>query len=419
MLTAKCRKILAILLPLFAFASFLPATGSAAEEFSPWGYYKEINMAGDNKYKALYLDEEVYQHSSANLSDIRITDDKGVFVPYYIQNGWTDEKQNEIVYSSKLLSVVKENNDTVIDFKIIPLKENMDTVGNKIVLSLPRQNFFKKINLYGSHDGATWQYVCTDTLYKIDNLEKKEIYLANTEKYRYYRIVILDNAEEVAMERLQLIYSYNQKQWNTYKKVARMDYSITNEGKHTNILLNNVHHLKVKTIVFDIEGNFKRRYEVLGDNKPISPYGRPGEIYNLQFNHYKVSNTSIDFGSYPLSSSQILIKINNDDNRPLKIKDMQVEYYTDKIVFEYIGGAPYRLYFGNPAGLKPSYEIDQYKTHAERENQDLCKLGQMQNNRAVKQESSPFRADYIFNAVIGVVSLLLVVLLARKLNIKN
>jgi len=50
---------------------------------------RAITIEGSNKYSNIFLDEEVYHYAAEDLSDIRIIDDEGKNVPYYIYNAGT------------------------------------------------------------------------------------------------------------------------------------------------------------------------------------------------------------------------------------------------------------------------------------------------------------------------------------------
>jgi hypothetical protein len=406
----KYRLLLLILIVLL-----FPAAARSADITDGWEFHKEIKVNGSNRYKAFFLDEGVYKHVSTDLSDLRITDQNGQFVPYYIHSGTTALKATETYYNTALTDSFNKEGDTYLDFKITPLQQNADILGNKLIFSLPVLNFFKNLEIYGSHDGVVWEYVLSDNVYRVDKLDKDQMALPGTKKYGYYRVKILDNVENIKLG-LQLVHSFREKEYESYQRGTTLSHEVKQEKNHTFITLNNSNRLRVKNIRLSVSENFQRLFEVFGDD---GPNFYRGELYNLQFRDYTISKTDISFTHTPLLTERIIIKISNLDNRPLHINSIQVEYLLDKIVFEDKGGENYRLWFGNPEAVKPRYEIELFKDHVEREQQDFSTLGGLVRREEPEPEPPAFRLDILFNIVIGAVSLLLVVFLARKLSVRE
>ncbi|MDR3588297.1 MAG: hypothetical protein P4N41_01390 [Negativicutes bacterium] len=83
-----------------------------------------------------------------------------------------------------------------------------------------------------------------------------------------------------------------------------------------------------------------------------------------------------------------------------------------------MGGTPYRLYFGNRKAGKPDYEIERQRNYIEKEKQDVCVLEGVQPSH---NGAAPWtgEAGKLFSGVIVAVSLLLIVLLIPKLNVRK
>jgi hypothetical protein len=164
--------------------------------------------------------------------------------------------------------------------------------------------------------------------------------------------------------------------------------------------------------------NFQRNYSVYGESLNGTLF-KSGELYNLQLENIKVSDTKIDFGSNPISAPIIIVKIDNRDDRPLAIKSISIEYYIDKLIFPDIGNVPYQLYFGNNKATKPKYEIELQKAYIEKEQQDNSGLGAIQAKNREVPASSAMNMKYVFNGIIVAVSILLVGLLITRMNDKK
>lgn len=387
-----------------------------------WSFYSPIQLEGTSKYKAVFLSEEVYEHANPNLEDLRIIDSEGSAIPYYIQNGQTDTENNRIAHGSILTSKIQKNNDTLFDFKINPIRENQDIIGNTLVFSLPEQNFLKHLVIFGSYDGNHWEEVGRDYIYRTDRIQKSEVSLEENYKYGYYRIKMIDNAEKISLSNLELIYSETLLEWQDYQKSIKLPYEIKNEGKETIIQLENPQQLKIKEISLDVSGNFQRSYLLFGSEQRRIEAEGPQELYNLSFKDVEISSTSISLAQHPISDQQITINIANLDNPPLDIQNVNVVYDIDKIVFENNGIAPYRLYYGNPQAQVPQYDLKQFQDYIEKEKQDILKLDSavaLNEDTANTNHLKGFNLKVFFNVIVVAISILLAIFLLRKLNHKS
>lgn len=81
----------------------LSITVLAAESLAGWNYFAQIHVEGNNKYKSFFLTEEVYEHASPGLTDLRIVDGQGEYVPFYIQSGSSTLRQTKTMYKAEII----------------------------------------------------------------------------------------------------------------------------------------------------------------------------------------------------------------------------------------------------------------------------------------------------------------------------
>ncbi len=391
-----------------------PAIAIAAEDFGEWSWFAPVEIHGDNKYKAVFLTEEVYEYASDNLTDLRLVESTGSQVPYYIRSGYTLHQQSETRMQARLEESFQAGDDSYFDYAV-QSEVNTDPVGNKLVFTLPDRNFLKYCEVYGSYDGIKWQYVTKDYLYRVDGRQKNELSLGNTKKFSHYRIRLLSNTEGLALGRLELVANRDSSELARYEQVAGLKYEIRTQNRETVVIISNPHKLKIKRLVFDVDGNFQRAYGVYSDGKAAYPL-QTGELYSLRFAGVDIAGKAITLNA-PLPAPAITIKIDNRDDRPLVIKEIQAEYYIDKLVFPDMGNMPYRLYFGNAKAQSPAYELQLQQKYIEQEQQDLCTLQAAVANG--RHAALMIKGDYLFNAAIVLVSLLLIAMLISKLNLRK
>ncbi len=417
------RKFSILLFIAVLMVSLSPSLVNAVEnKWDEWVLYSPIETDGDSKYKAIYLTEEVYEHSLLSLADLRLIDKNGDAVPYYIQQGQKVVEENEITHQTTLIATEHKNNDTKLDYKVEPIRQGTDIRGNMLLFALPEQNFLKHLMIHGSYDGNQWEFLNEDFIYRTEQLTKNKVSLNNTYKYSYYRVTILDNAEQIRLPKLQLIYQEENEEWQRYEKIIKLNYEISEEDKTTVVTLDNSHHLRMKEIHFTIEGNFQRAFTIYDSNNQWIRSDEGQELYNLHFKDMLIANKSILFDKHPVSTDQLTIKIKNHDNPPLSIQDISVEYYIDKIVFEDKGLGPYKLYFGNAEADAPNYDIRLFQSYIEKEKQDIVMLEKVIANQDKEMSESALPSwlneKMIFNIVVIFISLMLIILLMKKLNNK-
>ncbi|MEK3912319.1 DUF3999 domain-containing protein [Paenibacillus sp. FSL H7-0331] len=399
----------------------LSSTGFAAEAANPsnWRYAKPIELQGSGKYGALFLDDEVYKGAREDLGDLRIMDDKGQFVPYYVDSGAAKAVDTQVVYKSNVIDTVKKNNDTLIDFRISPIDATKDIQGNGVVLSLPEQAFLKHLELYGSYDGNQWELLHKDYVYRTEQLEKNTVVLDKTVKFTYYRVKIIDNAENLAFPQLQLIHRTRATSWQEFAKTTSLLYDTKQEQGQTLLQVRNDNRLRITKVQLEAQGSFRRSYTVQTADGQDVPIEGKRELYRLDFKDVQLQNTTI-VGAVPITNPAFTIKINNQDNAPIQLTGLKVDYVIDKLVFERQEGRTYLLVYGNSGAGKPSYDIASFRTQIEQENPTLAKLAVQTEApevaRGGQANSSWFQTKAGFNIIIIAVSVLLAVILGMKLS---
>src|SRR5690554_806021 len=110
-------RLLVIAIAAAAVFMWLPPFALLTEAKSAeWAFSKTIQAEDIAEYRSVLLDEDVYAQALEGLIDLRIIDDEGQFIPYYIEAGTTDSKEKETVYSSEIVDNFMILNDRVFDF---------------------------------------------------------------------------------------------------------------------------------------------------------------------------------------------------------------------------------------------------------------------------------------------------------------
>jgi hypothetical protein len=394
---------------------------SAQMEQQEWPFSKAIELQGSGPYHALFLDEEVYGGTREDLGDLRIVNQSGNYVPFYMDHGYGEAKEQSKTYSSSLVRSAIKKGNTLLDYKITPMSENVDIQGNILAIELPEVDFLKHIDVYGSYDGNQWEFIDQSDLYRTDQLVKSSIELGSEHKFEFYRLSVLNNVEKLKFPSLQLIHNTEELQWLDYKKLGDPSYEVKQVDGVTEIIVNNESRLRINKMQLLTEGsNFTRSVELYDDQGVNIRTVGEQDLFRLDFKDVQIMNNAITT-PIPNSSPSFTIRINNRDDSPLNIVDVHTEYIVDKLVFEDTDEGPYKLLYGNPNAIQPQYDIVNFKTHIEQEEVALGKLGtqvSLQEGFSKEEPTAWWQQQKVwFNGIIIFVSILLVGLLIKKMNI--
>ncbi len=394
----------------------IPALAFAAD-MSDWGRFAPLEIHGSNKYKAVFLTDEVYAHALPNLADLRLVDNASQHVPFYIQAGNVTLEQNETLITTRSILSFKKDDDRYFDYAVA-VQTGIDPTANKLVFGLlPNRNFVKQIEIYGSYDNVKWQLVTNGQIYRVDGRIRNEVLLGEVRRFSYYRVKMPDNNDDLVPGEMKLAYAKYRAEWSRYERSFIPETEMKNEQRETIITVRNPNMLHIKRIVFDVGDNFQRNYSIFDDVRSLSPL-QSGEIYNLQFSGVNIANKGISLRKQ-LSANAFVIKINNRDDRPLPIKEIRAEYFVDKLVFQDLGTGPYRLYFANSKAEKPVYEMALQQIFVEKEPQDNCIIAASLDNTGTTKFWPEIQDNYLVNGAIASISLVLIFTLVRTLSKRN
>lgn len=416
------------LIILAALLLISTVTVASAEEtkkdLNEWLYAKDIQCDHIDGYQSIFLEEDVYRLSKRDLSDIRIIDDEGKFVPYYLHNEYlSTEKDIRMEYDSVKLSSYLKKDDHYLEFRVIEKDALHDILVNEILFDIGKDNFLEEVKIYGGYDGNTWQHIKSDYIYRTDEGEKLNVKLDDTFKYDHYRIVFVNDIEKTEIAKLKLVYSDKNVIHEHYQKVKAVDVSIESLDNHTEIIFDNKDNLKIKSMNIISEDSFKRKYQLYYKNDDDVDYQifDSGELYQMNLENFNIKETEITSGKTSdsfLSADWIKIRVNDNDDQPIDIKEMEITYYIDKIIFENQGGGSYTLLFGSESAQRASYDIAQSKKYIEEEEQQICTISGLVE-REVEEPEKPFNYRMILNVIVVLVSIILLLIITRKSGFKK
>ncbi|MDD2620465.1 MAG: DUF3999 family protein [Syntrophomonadaceae bacterium] len=383
-----------------------------------WLYQKDIQQVqGSSNYAFVFLDMEVYGHAAANLSDVRVMNSQNQFVPYYLVKGSSNSEVVSQDYQSTFVQSFINESNTYHDFKIVsPTKQ--DVLLNKIALRINSQSYLFNTEVYGSHDNLNWSIVGSYKVYKVDNNERNTIDFAQSLKYPYYRIVLLNNGDKSILLGLTAQYSEKVERYQQFARTIPLQFSSNSENRTTKILIKNPYLLNIETIKLKTSGNFYRYYKLQGLVDNVWRDVSSGTLYATNINNDVAEDTRVELSSLQ-SCQEYNLVISDQDDKPINISEVEAVYFVDKLVFAVEPGESYRLVYDNVKAERPIYDIENYKAKIEKTNIAEAALGPENAREVNKAADSPNYGPKIFNALIIITSICLVIIIGRKIKFKG
>lgn len=419
--------LLAVLSPFALFpgqhlSASAGGVAGGADTHPEWKYSKEIVLPGQTPYGELYLDPEVYAGAADDLRDLRIVDNTGTFIPFYKESSEEFSEEQLTTYSATLIHSAKKDANTLLDYKVTPLAENVDVQANRLEFGLPDVNFLLHTQLLGSYDGVAWEPLADGDLYSVNGRVQSSIELGASYKYGYYRLIAENNAANLQFPSLTLLRSTRVTHTDHFKQQQDAVYEIRQKDRQTEIILQNPGRLNISGLQLEIggSGSFTRQFELYDGEGRLLPATGSGELYRLDFKDTEIASTTI-IPAMAVSASALRLVIYNQDDTPLPVEGLKLEYLLDRLVFAAEGGQPLRLLYGNAEAAAPQYDIVNFRDYIAGEGKMLARLGAAelrQSPAADTAQTSWFQGQTGFNIVIIAVSLLLILFLARKLGRK-
>ncbi len=372
-------------------------------------YGADMKNHGEKNYKAVRLTSEVYNKLSENMADIMVFDNDNEPVPYFINSFNESRESIHKSYELKLVNSFVKDDWFYYDYV---LKDNVpsDVAATSIEISSSSTNFAKQLELWGSYDSTHWEKVQDDIIYNVDGSSKPEINFSGSKKYTCYRFKLFNNLEKVEFSTVTLNYDRTLRNKEYFIETLAPEYTSEEKGNTTVIKLKNMKNLKLNKVSLKTGSTFKRNVSFNGSVTKA--------LYNLEFDNVKYRDLIIPLESYLNVKDEAEITIENNDDKPVEVSGVEVEYLVDELVFKGAETKNFTLRYGsNEINTPKSYDISNYKAQILTEGYDLLNIENI-NKVSASGNSEEIRINYklIFNIIILIVAAVLGFIIIRKLK---
>ena len=372
-----------------------------------------MRLTGADQYKAVRLTPPVYYRSNPDLSDLRVLDENGETVPYFIQ-GYREATVSETAACEfVLVDMAQRNGHTQYDFDSF-WPGDTDLLASSIVFDTGDESFAKRVELRGSYDGQAWAELGSDTLYRVDGREKLTLQFGRTERYTHYRLTVRDNAEGIAFGAARTVYDSAAVDKAMFTEVMNPVFYLRDDDATTDIVMYGMKNLKIQSITIVSESRFMREFTYAQEEKAV--------LYNLQFGDTAYRDTTLSFEGYRNIDEELIITVQNGDDKPIAVSGLVVTYLADEVVFAGAPGQTYTLSFGDPSiTTAPVYDVENYKELVLEQGYDIVLLENIVHvHEGDAEAGEAWPVEVALNVVLVLVSVLLGgVILVRLRKTRN
>ena len=360
-------------------------------------------------YKAVKLTPDIYANTKSNLADILIMSDSGEPVPYFIQNQASAYEHTDAIYPMTQNALLIKNNVRYYDYFVSSIPENQDIIATSIKIYAQGQ-FVKTVSIQGSYDGAYWENAVNYTIYNVDGSQRLDIPLSPALKYTWYRFGVPFADDPIHIDKVELYYSSAEWHLTSFTEHLSPLFSMEQAGRKSVITIKDVKNLPIINISLSSNSMFKRMVSVAHTKKTL---------FNLRFNDNTYQDLTIPLYEYASKEDSLKLNITNNDDLPIQVDSIDVEYRTAYLVFEAPKSKRAYVYYGCPAiETPPYYDITEYKDLVINHGYVIHALGDpeiLNMEPSPEPSNSPDYSMY-YNIVIGLTAAVLIVIIVIRLQ---
>jgi len=325
---------------------FAALTASAQKTFK---YAAKVGPVDTPEFYSIALQPGLVAKSKADLSDLRLMDDSGHFVPYVLAQGqppWVDNSAPYIPFPAVAAKSATDSGTTYV------VKNTAPAPVNNLFIKLKNAAVERTLNLFGSDDLNHW-YVIEE------NIAIQPAVSANGSDYdqqlsfppsNYHYLKLMVNDKHRAPIRFLAAGTYQQRSLPVkYSEIAGAKFVKKDSGKSTFITVSLVGNYWVDMISLNI--------------KAPKFYSRNVSIYDISGRQRELLSTdalrSDIKGVLPVEvkTSKLLLEIDNEDNPPLSVAQVSL-FQTERSALAYLeAGKAYQLLTGDTAASAPNYDL--------------------------------------------------------------
>jgi hypothetical protein len=341
------------------------AAGLSAAPPRPPAFERAVEVAGPGRL-AIALDRDVYEGARADLADLRVIDDQGREVPYWLDRGEaasSEHRQPEIRNRGFLRG---RQATAVLDFGSAFSKSGLG-------LSLSGDNFRRRVVAEGSQDERTWATL-TDDAYVFavppPDAARYEWIRLPPGDHRWVRVTVFHGPDDPGRIEIKDAWAEAGRAASAERPVALVTESRAEDPERRETILTldlGARHQPFRAVLLDVQdARFFRGVTVEARREPAQrrPRDRPasvtwarlgdGAIYRYEEGGRTRESLRVEVAG---RERVVRLRLRNRDDRPLGLGVVAVLAPVERLVFESAEGRRYRLTYGQPELPAPQYDL--------------------------------------------------------------
>lgn len=386
--------------------SFVFTTTTFAQDFK---YESKIEQVNDAGYYKIALSPELLGKVKLNGADLRIIDQEGREVPYFISQEDENTKSSNFNTYEVVDRIVIEDSSSAIIFHNVD-KRNI----SNITFVVKNTDVRKRATLSGSNDKENWFLIKENyILHSMNSVtETSEFKMLNfpLSDYEFFKLEMVDK-NQLPINILKVGFYDTE-----YSKGSKTQFNlpiiyVLDSVKSTflQVSLDNPVYLEELKFTINSPEFYSRSAEVSireqrvnRQKKIVNSYRTIGQII-LNSNSQNVLSLS------PVITDSLYIKIVNGDDAPLDIESIEARFLTKYAIAELNPQNTYVFKFGDEEKSLPSYDLRKFERKIQLQKLIISHLGitTLVPEEHVEESPSIFENPLIVWSVLGLVGLLL------------
>ena len=399
------------ILTLTALFCGLMLSASAQQNFK---YQATLHKVDSTGFYRISLQPAFIAKAKADLSDIRIVDAKGNFIPYIQAGSLPQKDQKSFVVFNQIDARLSTDTGTTF------IVENKTSLAlDRLWIKLQNTAVQRKVNLVGSDDLKQWFAIQEDIPLQEAVVNSEGTYMQSlsfpASNYRYLKLLVNDR-NKTPIKFLQAGVYTEYAATLSYAPVSLVQLTRVDSNKTTYITLKLNDKYQVNKLHLNITAPkyFKRDvsvYQVTGHDKQL--------LGEAELNSTKVTDLLI-----AAKANQLIIQINNGDNLPLTITSIDAYQSAESLISYLDGKQTYRLLAGDQSVQAPEYDLKFFADSIRHNTPQISHEVVSQNTAYLIKQPAKARRDYtvfIWIAIVIAAGLLLFLTLkmTKEVNKKS
>ena len=345
--------------------SVLALSSLAAASSKPPAFERAVEAAGPGRL-AIALDRDVYEDARADLGDLRVVDDQGREVPYWLDRGeaGSAERRRPEIRNRGFLRGREAT--AVLDFGSALAKSGLG-------LSLSGDNFRRRVVAEGSEDGRAW-VTLTDDAYVFavppPDAARYEWIRLPPGDHRWVRVTVFHGPDDPGRIEIRDAWAEARRSASAEGPVALVTQSRAEDPERRETILTldlGARHQPFRAVLLDVrDARFFRGVTVEARREPAPR--RPGEpvapvtwarLGDGAIYRYEEGGRTRESRRVEVAGRErvVRLRLRNRDDQPLGLGAVAVLAAVERLVFESAEGRRYRVTYGQADLPAPQYDL--------------------------------------------------------------